>query len=79
MESGEKLTVVFISALKTHPLTPSLSKRGGKGCPATSYPLSIIERGTRGELRIARKICQLWTFSPDFYRVRMFFYAYRDN
>jgi hypothetical protein len=33
-----------------------------------SYPLSKIERGTRGELRKAMKINQLWTFSPGFSR-----------
>jgi hypothetical protein len=32
------------------PLHPPLSERGGKGCPAMSYPLSRIERGTKGEL-----------------------------
>jgi hypothetical protein len=64
--SGEKLTVLFISALfQTHPLaSPSLSERGGIMCPATSYTLSIIERGIRGELRKAKKTCQLWSFSP---------------
>jgi hypothetical protein len=49
-----------------YPASPSLSERGGIGCLAMSYPLSSIERGTRGELRKAKKICQLWTFSPDF-------------
>jgi hypothetical protein len=62
---------LFISAfLKTHPLaSPSLSERGGKECPARDYPLSRIERGTRGELRKAEKTNQLCTFSPDFRRM----------
>jgi hypothetical protein len=68
LKAGEKLTVIFISAFfKLTPLHPPLSPReGGKWCPATSYPLSIIERGTRGELRKAKKPCQLWSFSPGF-------------
>jgi hypothetical protein len=69
-KADEKLTVLFISAFfQTHPLaSPSLSERGGKRYPAMSYPLSIIERGTRGKLRKIKKTCQLWTFSPGFYR-----------
>jgi hypothetical protein len=48
---------LFISVFLTHPLaSPSLSERGGKACPAMSYPLSIIERGTWGELRKAKKV-----------------------
>jgi hypothetical protein len=38
-----------------------------------SYPLSRIERGTRGELRKAMKTCQLWTFSPDFFTSPLFY------
>jgi hypothetical protein len=71
LKACEKLTVLFISAFfQTHPLaSPPLSERGGKGCPAMSYPLSrgaYIERGPRGELRKAIMINQLWTFAQDF-------------
>jgi hypothetical protein len=61
---------------KLTPLHPSLSERGGKGCPATSYPLSRIERGTRGELRKAKKTCQFLTFSPGFYKISKIYNIY---
>jgi hypothetical protein len=51
---------------KTHPLTPLFPREGGTSRLATSYPLSRIEIGTRGELRKTMKIHQLWTFSPGF-------------
>jgi hypothetical protein len=68
---------LFFTAFENSPpcIPLSLSERGGKGCPAMSYPLSRIERGTRGELRKAMVKNQLWTFSPDFYSYRCFFYC----
>jgi hypothetical protein len=55
MEGGEKPTALFFSGLiKLTPFHPPLSPREGeKPCPAISYSLSRIERGTRGELRKA--------------------------
>jgi hypothetical protein len=79
--SGEKLTVLLYKPFKKlTPWPPLFSREGGTSRLATSYPLSIrqpnvcfthvgdptIERGTRGELRKAMKICQLWTFSLGF-------------
>jgi hypothetical protein len=47
LKTVEKIVFSFnLSAfLKTHPLTPSLFKRGGTASLATSYPLSRRERG----------------------------------
>jgi hypothetical protein len=45
--------------MKTHPLAPSLFKRGGTASLATSYPLSRRERGTRGDFGKSEEISYL--------------------